>query len=240
MRGWRYDLHVHSCLSPCADEDMTPCNIAGMAHLNGLEIVALTDHNSTRNAPAFFSACEAYGIVPVAGAELTTAEDIHLVALLPSLEAAAALEERLRPLRMPVPNRTDVFGTQVVMGADDVPVDTEPYFLPAATSLPLEDAEALIGACGGVCYPAHIDRESNGLLAVLGAFPDRPVFRTAELHDSEKADLAGGRQILVCSDAHRLWELGSGENALLLDTPDGADADAVRKALFARIREGRP
>ena len=129
MRGWRYDLHVHSCLSPCADEDMTPCNIAGMAHLNGLEIVALTDHNSTRNAPAFFSACEAYGIVPVAGAELTTAEDIHLVALLPSLAAAAALEERLRPLRMPVPNRTDVFGTQVVMGADDVPVDTEPYFL---------------------------------------------------------------------------------------------------------------
>ncbi len=240
MRGWRYDLHVHSCLSPCADEDMTPCNIAGMAHLNGLEIVALTDHNSTRNAAAFFPACEAYGIVPVAGAELTTAEDIHLVALLPSLTAAAAFEQRLSPLRMRVPNRTDVFGTQVVMDADDVPVDTEPYFLPAATSLPLEDAAALVGEYGGVCYPAHIDRESNGLLAVLGAFPDQPVFRTAELHDAQKVDLADGRQIVVCSDAHRLWELGDGANTLLLDAPNGADADTVRRALFARIREGRP
>ena len=75
----KYDLHIHSCLSPCGDADMTPNNIAGMAMLGELEIVALTDHNTTLNCPAFFKACEKLGIVPIGGMELTTAEDIHMV-----------------------------------------------------------------------------------------------------------------------------------------------------------------
>lgn len=78
-----YDLHLHSCLSPCADNDMTPVNIAGMGMLNGLSVMALTDHNSCGNCPAFFEACRSYGITPVAGMELTTAEDIHVVCLFP-------------------------------------------------------------------------------------------------------------------------------------------------------------
>ena len=59
-----YDLHLHSCLSPCADDDMTPYNIAGMAMLLGLQLLALTDHNSAKNCPAFFSACREYGSFP--------------------------------------------------------------------------------------------------------------------------------------------------------------------------------
>ncbi len=73
MRKFYYDFHLHSCLSPCGDNDMTPNNIAGMAKLNGLNIVALTDHNSVLNTPAFFEAAKRYSIVPVAGMELTTA-----------------------------------------------------------------------------------------------------------------------------------------------------------------------
>ena len=86
MSRYYYDLHIHSCLSPCGDDDMTPANIAGMASLKGLTLLALTDHNSCRNCPAFFEACNAFGIVPVAGMELTTAEDIHLIVLFPTLE----------------------------------------------------------------------------------------------------------------------------------------------------------
>ena len=67
MTKYRYDLHLHSCLSPCADDDMTPANIAGMALLNGLQLAALSDHNSCKNCPAFFDACRVHGIVPVAG-----------------------------------------------------------------------------------------------------------------------------------------------------------------------------
>jgi len=70
MTRYYYDLHIHSCLSPCGDDDMTPNNIAGMAALKGLNIVALTDHNSTKNCPAFFEACKKQGIIPIAGMEL--------------------------------------------------------------------------------------------------------------------------------------------------------------------------
>ena len=90
MSRYRCDLHIHSCLSPCGDEDMTPGNIVGMSLLNGLQIVALTDHNSTKNCPAFFKIAKKHGIIPIAGMELTTAEDIHVICLFRSLEAAMA------------------------------------------------------------------------------------------------------------------------------------------------------
>ena len=70
MRKYFYDLHLHSCLSPCGDDDSTPNNIAGMAALSGLSIVALTDHNTAKNCPAFFEAAERNGITAVAGMEL--------------------------------------------------------------------------------------------------------------------------------------------------------------------------
>ena len=78
MNKYYYDLHIHSCLSPCGDDDMTPANIAGMAALKGLQILALTDHNTVKNCPAFYKACRKHGIIPVAGMELTVSEDIHL------------------------------------------------------------------------------------------------------------------------------------------------------------------
>ena len=88
MSRYLTDLHIHSCLSPCGDDDMTPGNIAGMAVLNGLQIVALTDHNTAKNCPAFFHAAKGYGLIPIAGMELTTAEDIHVVCLFRTLEDA--------------------------------------------------------------------------------------------------------------------------------------------------------
>ena len=92
MNKYYYDLHIHSCLSPCGDNDMTPNNIAGMAALKGLNLLALTDHNTAKNCPAFFEACRRQGIVPIAGMELTTAEDIHIVCLFETLEAALAFD----------------------------------------------------------------------------------------------------------------------------------------------------
>ncbi len=86
MNRYFYDFHLHSCISPCADNDMTPSNIAGMASLVGLNILALTDHNSVKNTPAFYEACKRFGIIPIAGMELTTAEEIHVVCLFETLE----------------------------------------------------------------------------------------------------------------------------------------------------------
>ena len=101
MSAYRYDLHLHSCLSPCADDDMTPYNIAGMAMLLGLQLLALTDHNSAKNCPAFFSACREYGLVPVPGMELCTAEEIHLICLFPSLADAMAFDAEALPNQKP-------------------------------------------------------------------------------------------------------------------------------------------
>ena len=217
--------------------DMTPCNIAGMAHLNELDLVALTDHNSTDNCPAFFAACAEYGIVPVAGMELTTAEDVHLLCIFETLEDAMAFGSEVKPHRMKIKNRIEIFGEQPILNERDEKIGEDPYFLPAATDLDLEAAAKLVAAYNGVCWPAHIDRDANGLLAVLGFFPPEPVFRIAELRDKENRDLAGGRAIVVCSDAHRLWEIGEAGGTLTLDT-DETEPEAVRHALFSKLREG--
>ena len=96
MNKYYYDLHIHSCLSPCGDDDMTPNNIAAMSALKGLQIVAITDHNSCKNCPAFFEACRKHGIIAVAGMELSTAEDIHLVCLFEELDDAMRFGEEIK------------------------------------------------------------------------------------------------------------------------------------------------
>lgn len=236
MEPFSYDLHVHSCLSPCGDDDMTPCNIAGMAFLNGLKIVALTDHNSLKNCPAFFEACAEYGIVPVAGTELTTAEEIHMVCLFESLETALRFDGELTGHRMQLKNRVEIFGSQPIMGPGDEVTGEDPWFLPAATDLPIEKAAALVRSFGGLCYPAHIDRESNGLLAILGTFPEKPVFGLAEVRERKNTALAEGRKLIVSSDAHRLWEMNQAENFIHLDASPDDSAETVRAALFAALR----
>ena len=237
MNAFAVDLHIHSCLSPCAEDDMTPCNIAGMGFLNGLKVMALTDHNTAKNCPAFYAACREYCIVPVPGMELTTAEDVHMVCLFPELETALAFDKIVEGKRMKIPNKPAIFGEQVIMGEEDVPIGNDPWFLPAATSLTIEEGAKLVRSMGGVCYPAHIDREANGLLAVLGFFPEEPVFTLAEVHDEDKRDLAEGRKILVSSDAHRLWEISDGSFFLHLDVDPEAGEEAVRKAFFAMLEK---
>jgi len=199
---------------------MTPANLAGMAKLAGLQLVALTDHNSCKNCPAFLDACAAYDIAVLAGCELTTAEDIHLICLFPQLADAMAFDAALQAHRMQVPNRPERFGKQEWYGADDTVAGVDPWYLPAATDLDLESAVAFVQTHGGYCYPAHIDRESNGLLSILGAFPPSPAFAFAELWDGANADLAGGRGILIGSDAHRLWEIGEADGVFELEEGD--------------------
>ncbi len=102
MERYFYDFHLHSCLSPCADNDMTPSNIAGMGMLAGLQLLALTDHNSTANCPAFFRAAEAVGVIPVPGMELETAENIHVVCLFGTLSGAMSFGEEVAGRRFPI------------------------------------------------------------------------------------------------------------------------------------------
>ena len=243
MSEFYYDLHLHSCLSPCADNDNTPNNLAGMGTLAGLQLMALTDHNTCRNCPAFFAAAARQGIVPVAGMELTTAEDIHLVCLFPTLDDAMAFDAVIDRRRVRIPNRPAVFGDQLLCDAADAVIGTEPDLLPNATTVSLEEAIPLAEQHRGIAYPAHIDREANGILAVLGDLPPTPRFSCVELHDGDReaairsrVDL-GNALVLVSSDAHFLWDIRDKDRRLSLDA-DAAKPDAVRRALIDRLRGG--
>ena len=242
MNRYYYDLHIHSCLSPCADNDMTPNNIAGMAVLNGLNIAALTDHNSARNCPAFFAAAKRQGIIPVAGMELTTSEDIHAVCLFEQLEDALRFDAYIQSQRTLIPNRTDIFGDQLLTDENDEVTGTEPYFLSNATAVSIEEAPALVQRFGGVCYPAHIDREANGIIATLGTFPETLDCRCAELRDAEKQSelearfpILKSKQIIISSDAHYLWDIRDKSAFFELDD-EPYSSEKIRRELFRKLR----
>ena len=225
MKKYFYDFHIHSCLSPCGDDDNTPNNIAGMAKLNNLDVVALTDHNSTKNCPAFFEAADRYGICPIAGMELTTSEDIHVVCLFEELKKAMEFDGMLQEHRTLIPNKKDIFGNQFILDGMDEIIGEEEYYLTNATDISYEEVKDYVEKYGGVSFPAHIDRQSNGVVAVLGTVPEKPEYECIEFNDSKKIDEyvkkynLKDKTILVNSDAHYLENMREAEN--YIELPDG-------------------
>ncbi len=237
-----YDLHIHSCLSPCADSDNTPNNIAGMATICGLNIVALTDHNTCRNCPAFFEAAKRYGIIPIAGMELTTAEDIHVICLFENLEDAMSFNDEVDKKRIFIKNRADIFGEQFICDGEDNIVGTEENLLSNATKITIEEAPELVKKYNGICYPAHIDRPSNGIIAVLGDFPRDSSFICAEFHNKDNIENyknlypeTRDKITIISSDAHCLTDIRDKENYFdIVDEP--YSSKLVRKNLFLKLR----
>ena len=238
--SFNVNFHTHSCLSPCADDEMTPMNIAGMASLGGYNVFALTDHNSAKNCPAFFVAARSYGIIPIAGMELTTSEDIHAVCLFPTLDGAMAFDRELDRLRVRIENRPDIFGRQLIMGKGDEVVGEEKYLLTNATLISIEELPSLVESFDGVCYPAHVDKDANGIIAILGTFPETPDFLNFEMRDpSRLCEFEGkyglrNKNMIFGLDAHFLDEIVDAEHSVTLDT-DGTEEDTVR-ALFEFLR----
>lgn len=238
MNKYYYDLHIHSCLSPCGDNDMTPNNIAGMASLKGLQIVALTDHNTCKNCPAFLDACKKNGIVGIPGMELTTAEEIHLLCLFENLDNAMAFSEQVEKHRFKIKNRPEIFGEQLILDADDNICGCEENLLINATMLDLDSAVDLAREHGAFVCPAHVDKQSNGIIGILGTFPKSPDFGYAELSDLSKSDNLKAEhtelakcKLLCNSDAHYLWDIHEAENYIVLDD-EPYSSKKVRQELF--------
>ena len=204
---------------------MTPANIAGMAYMNGLQIIALTDHNSVRNCPAFFAEASGYPICPIAGMELTTAEEIHLLCLFPTLEAALSFGSFVDEHRVRYPNRPEIFGRQTVYDENDRICEEVPFLLPPATDLSLDEAVAELRRRGAFVCPAHIDRPANGMIGILGTIPQSYGFSCVEFSidarakGSETAIMAEhglNQKIIYNSDAHFLWDIADGSSKLAL------------------------
>ena len=242
MNTYYYDLHVHSCLSPCADNDMTPNNIAGMAAIKGLHIVALTDHNTTKNCRAFFAAAKRNGIIPIAGMEMTTAEDVHLVCLFPTLEAAEDFDKEYQSYRILYKNKKEIFGDQLILDENDEVIGEEENLLLNASTLSIDEAVPLLRNYGAVVFPAHIDRDENGMVAALGWIPDEPHFSCVEFRDNANIEAytqmynLEEKIIVTDSDAHYLWDISEAENSFVLEDEPYSSA-LVREKLFALLAE---
>lgn len=236
-----YDLHIHSCLSPCGDDDMTVNNIAGMAKLNNLRAVALTDHNTCKNARAFEQVCEQYGIVSVPGMEITTAEEIHVLVYFRTVDDAERFEAEFDTYRTKVKNRTDLFGNQFILDKDDNIIGEYEYLLPVACSLSVDDVYEMACRYDAATVPAHIDKTSNGMIGILGMMPETPVFNCVEIKDMEKAEgiiknnpILKSASVITDSDAHLLWDINENENFLPVSA-HGSSQD-VRNRIIDYLR----
>ncbi len=206
-----YDMHIHSCLSPCGDDDMTPGNIVGMASLLGLDALALTDHNTTKNCPAFLHMAEQFGLVAIPGMELTTSEEVHVLCYFETLDDALAFDRYVEGRILPVPNNPQFFGNQIMIDKEDNPCGTFDTLLISATSISFDQVYDLVKEYHGIMVPAHLDKSSTSLLSNLGMIPDDAKFRIAELKHPERYEELKQQHpylekchILSSSDAHRL------------------------------------
>ena len=235
------DLHIHTALSPCADNEMTPSAIVAKAIAEGLALIAICDHNSARNAAAVQEAA-GDGLAVLAGMEITSAEECHVVGLFP---AAAAAEAAGAELAGSLPATDDgyaaFFGEQLVLAADGTPAGEETAALAMATPLTIGEVVELVHRHGGLAVAAHIDRRSFGVIGQLGLFPDEAGFDAVELSrhvtpgsEAEDAFREHGLPILHSSDSHYPDDIGAVRTTLHVMAPSFSEL-----ALALRGADGR-
>ncbi len=229
MVNLSYDLHLHSCLSPCADDDMTPANIVGMAKVIGLDVIALTDHSSCKNCPAFAAAAGEYGMEVLFGMELTTAEEVHVLCYFAALEEAMAFDAFVYEHLPAIRNRPAYFGNQLLYDTRDQVCGTEEKLLISATDLPFDAVYDLTKSYHGLMVPAHINKSSTSLLKNLGFIPPDSQFSCVEVKNPEDWPALKERhpylkqcRVLFSSDAHTLTGLNEPIRFLRPDDPSPA------------------
>ncbi|MHB0876718.1 MAG: PHP domain-containing protein [Anaerolineae bacterium] len=210
------DLHVHTVLSACAEVEMMPPLIVEQALALGLAGIAITDHNSAENAAAVQEAAAGTGLVVLAGLELQSREDVHLLALMGDAQRAAELQQQVYSSLPDLPNRPEYFGEQLVVSAAGDYVRLNDRLLQTATRLSVEEAVALVQGLGGLCLAAHIDRPTNSLVSNLGFVPADLTLDGVEVSRHCDVDrYTGARRdlrdlaVVSSSDAHRLSELSA-------------------------------
>lgn len=207
-----FDLHIHSCLSPCACNDMTPANIAAMAKLKGLDIISLTDHNSGSNLTSMNEAAKNYGLIFIPGIEVTTREEVHVLVYFPALSPAAHFSDNIYDSLPDIKNRPEIFGNQVIMNGNDTPAGTAEKLLIQATPYSIEELAGMAKKEGGCAVPAHINRDSFSVLSNLGFIPEG-LFKCVEVTKTlPLPDIGEGYKVLTSSDAHRLGDISERVN----------------------------
>lgn len=171
MQTFRADLHIHTVLSPCADLEMSPKNIVRKAREEGLHVIGITDHNSTKNAKVIKKLAEEAGIFVLAGVEVTTKEEVHCLAFFEHAEELDLFQQYLEEHIIKIPNSEDHLGYQPVVDADENILEMIPYFLPSAIKKGISEVQKKVYELNGIFIPAHVTRPMNGLFTQLGFIP---------------------------------------------------------------------
>ena len=215
-----YDLHIHSALSPCGDEDMTPNNIVNMSCLKGLDMIALTDHNSCKNVRATAKAAKGK-IKFIPGIEVTTAEEVHVLCYFADIDAAEDMGRLIENKLIKVKNQPEIFGRQLIMSSEDEIVGEEECLLVNACSLDIYSVAEEARKRGGIFVPAHIDRLSYSVISNLGFLPPDLTTDALEITAKNLSAMRGDYKehyILTSSDAHYLENIS--ERGMFFETTD--------------------
>lgn len=221
-----YDMHIHTALSPCADNDMTPNNIINMALIKELDLIAVTDHNSCKNIKACLDIAKETSLLVVPGMELETSEEIHVVCLLPDLDAVTDFDSYVERHLNKVKNKPDIFGRQYILDSDDEIVSEYENLLITSTSIDFDTVFALIKDYGGIAIPAHVDRSSNSVLSNLGLMPENLDISCIEISkknriesylEENKVKFPKKYNCISDSDAHYLMDIAERGHYLEFD-----------------------
>lgn len=197
---------------------MTPGNIVGMAAIKELDVIAVTDHNTCKNCPAVLKLAKEYGILAIPGMELTTMEEVHVVCLIPELEAAMDFDAYVYERLMDFKNNEEIFGKQQLCNEEDQVIGKVDKLLINATDIAFEEVYDLVQRFGGIMIPAHIDKNANSLLSNLGFVPPDSRFSCVELKNIQNLHkiksenpYVEGCHIISNSDAHYLADINEPE-----------------------------
>lgn len=218
------DFHIHSALSPCGDGDMTPSNIVNMALLKGLDIIAVTDHNSCSNLPAVMEVARENGLMVIPGMEVQTKEEVHILCLFKRMEGAMKFAEIVYNSLPDIKNNEEVFGLQLVFNRFDEIIKKEDRLLLSSTVLSVDDVFILVRGLGGVCIPAHVDRQGFSIITNLGFIPPGLKVRTIEISKKctpadvfVKYPFLNKFNYIISSDAHYLQDISERDFFIELD-----------------------
>ncbi|MBF0557944.1 MAG: PHP domain-containing protein [Nitrospirae bacterium] len=233
---YKADLHIHTCLSPCADLDMTPLRIINAAVARGLQIIAISDHNSAENTAVAVATGIDHGITVLPAMELTSQEEAHVLALFDSAENILAMQEIIYGSLQSGVNDEIGIGYQLVVNELDEILDYNKRLLIGATSLSLGELVRNIHSFGGIAIASHIDRHSFSVLSQLGFIPDDVAFDALEISYSMGMEEATSRfgsykgiPWLTSSDAHSLGDVGRKYTTFLLQEPSFSEISLALK-----------
>ena len=223
------DLHIHTCLSPCAELEMLPELIVRQAQELGLQIIAVTDHNTAENAAAVVNAARGTGITVFPGMEVQTREEVHVLTLFDTLEQVDSWQEQVYASLPPLKNDEATFGEQLLLDADGEPAGYLDRLLLTSTHFSVGDVVRRVRELGGLCIPAHVDRPVYSIIANLGFIPPELDVVGVEISTNigpvkarERFPQLARYSLVANGDAHRLKEMAR-RTTLKMEAPTVAE-----------------